>query len=83
MADTSITPEQLEKLLVYASGRLGTTPEQLKAAFRQNGLAGLSSALSPEEAGQAEAVLRDREKAAALMQNPDIQRLLIQLLGQG
>lgn len=83
MAETSLTPEQVEKLLVYASGRLGTTPEQLKAAFRRQGLAGLSAALSPEEAGQAEAVLRDREKAAALMQNPEVQRLLIQLLGNG
>ena len=81
MADTPFTPEQMEKLLAYASGRLGTTPEQLKAAFQQKGLAGLSAALSPEEVGQAETVLHDREKAARLMQDPAVQRLLIQLLG--
>ncbi|MBQ8683138.1 MAG: hypothetical protein IJ518_01310 [Clostridia bacterium] len=83
MAELSMTPEQMERLLVYASGRLGTTPEKLKAAFRQNGLAGLSAALTPEEAGRAEAVLGDREKAAALLQDPAVQRLLIQLLGNG
>ncbi len=83
MADTSFTPEQMEKLLAYASTRLGTTPEQLKATFQREGLAGLSATLSPEEQGQAAAVLRDREKAAALLQDPAVQRLLIQLLGNG
>ena len=81
MNDPSFTPEQLDKLLTYAGQRLGTTPEQLNEAFRQNGLRGISSALSPNEAAQAEALISDKDKAAALLQDPAIQRLLIQLLG--
>lgn len=71
------TPAQTEKLLQIAAAKLGTTPEELRAAFQQGGLKGLSAALSPQQAeklqnGQAEKLLGD----------PAIQRLLIQLLGQ-
>lgn len=81
MAQNAFTPEQLESLIAYASGRLGTTPERLKAAFQQGGLAGLSDALSPEEATKAEAMLRDKDAAARLMNDPQVQKLLAQLLG--
>ena len=83
MADVSFTPEQTEKLLVYAAGRLGIPPEQLREAFRQKGVAGLTATLHPEEAQQAAAVLQDREKVAALLQDPTVRRLLAQWLGQG
>lgn len=81
MNEPSFTPEQLDKLLAYAGQRLGTTPEKLKETFQKNGLKGLSSALSADEAAQAEALISDKDKAAALLQDPAIQRLLIQLLG--
>ena len=73
----SFAPAQMEKLLQVAAGRLGTTPEALRAAFQKGGLKGVSSALSPQQAqslqsGQAEKLLED----------PAVQRLLIQLLGQ-
>lgn len=82
MADISFTPEQLQKLLNYAGQRLGTTPEKLKAAFQQGGLSALSQALSPEEAAKAENLIQNKEQAEALLQDPAVQRLLIQLLGQ-
>ena len=71
------SPAQMEKLLAVAAAKLGTTPEGLRAAFEQGGLQGVSAALSPQQAeklhsGQAEQLLND----------PAIQRLLIQLLGQ-
>lgn len=71
------TPAQTEKMLQIAAGRLGTTPEALKAAFQQGGLKGLTASLPPQQAeklknGQAEKLLED----------PAVQRLLIQLLGQ-
>ena len=73
----SFTPAQMEKLLQVAAGRLGTTPDALRAAFQNGGLKGVSDALSPQQAkslqnGQAEKLLSD----------PAVQRLLIQLLGQ-
>lgn len=90
MAELSFTPEQMEKLLAYAGQRLGTTPEQLKAVFQQKGLAGLSDfaekavhsdRLTPEETAKTQALLQDKEKIAALMQDPAVQQLLSRLLG--
>ena len=78
---------QLEKLLEYASARLHTTPEALKAAFQQNGLYGLSQTagaegdLPPEIAAKAQALLQDKKKAAALLDSPEVQQLLRQLGG--
>ncbi len=78
---------QLEKLLEYASARLHTTPEALKTAFQQNGLYGLSQTagaegnLPPEVAAKAQALLQDKEKAAALLDSPEVQQLLRQLGG--
>lgn len=76
MSDNTINPAQLEQLLTYASRRLGSTPEQLKAAFEKGGLGGLSSALSAEQAAQAEEIIRNKEKAAQLLNDPQIRKLL-------
>ena len=73
----SFTPAQTEKLLQIAAAKLGTTPAQLKAAFEQGGLKGLSANLSPR---QAEALTNGQ--AERLLEDPAVQRLLIQLLGQ-
>ena len=81
MAQQPFTPEQLEKLVNYASRQLGTTPDQLRAAFQQGELSGLSNALSAEEASKAEALLKDKNAAAQLMNDPQVQKLLAQLLG--
>ncbi|MBQ5840824.1 MAG: hypothetical protein IIW40_02600 [Clostridia bacterium] len=80
MSDTSFSPEQLEKLMHYAAGRLGTTPEQLRRTVEQQGLAGLAGTLPPDEAAQAQALLGNREKANQLLQDPRVQQLLSQLL---
>ncbi len=82
MAQESFTPAQMEKLLQYASKQLGTSPEQLKMAFAQGGLEGVSASLSPAEAQKAEALIKDKEKAAQLMNSPAVQQLLKQLLGE-
>lgn len=73
----SFTPAQMEKLLKVAAGRLGTTPEQLKTAFQQGGLKGISDALPPQQAEKLQ-----NGQAEKLLQDPAVQRLLIQLLGQ-
>ena len=78
----AFSPEQMEQLVAYASRRLGTTPEQLKTAFQQGGLSALSGALTPAEASTAEALLKDKDAAAKLMNNPQVQKLLAQLLGE-
>lgn len=75
------TPAQMDKLLTVAAGRLGTTPEALRAAFQQGGLKGLSAALTPEQNAKAASMMGDGQ-AEQLLQDPAVQRLLIQLLGQ-
>ena len=81
MNDPSFSPEQMEKLLQLAAQRLGTNAQALRNAYQQGGLKGISSALSAEDAAKAESILSDKDKTAALLQDPAIQRLLIQLLG--
>lgn len=76
-----LTPAQIEKLLQMAAQRLGTSPEALRSAFQQGGLRGLSAALSPQQAAQVESIAGGKQ-AEQLLQDPSIQRLLIQLLGQ-
>ena len=73
----SFTPAQMEKLLQVAAGRLGTTPDALKAAFQQGGLKGVSASLPPRQAEQLQS-----GQAEKLLSDPAVQRLLIQLLGQ-
>lgn len=75
------TPAQTEKLLQVAAGRLGTTPEALRTAFQQGGLKGVSAALSPQQAEQAKAITESGQ-VEQLLNDPAVQRLLIQLLGQ-
>lgn len=82
----SITPEQLEALLRYASLRLHTTPEALTRAFQQNGLQGVAqqaadSGLSPETAAQMQALLQNQTQIAQLMEDPRVQELLQRLAG--
>ena len=74
---SQITPEQTEKLLALAAGRLGTTPDALRSTLQQNGLQG---ALSPENAARAAAVLQDKDKLTALLADPSVRRLLEQIL---
>ncbi len=75
------TPAQMEKLLQIAAAKLGTTPEGLKTAFQQGGLKGLSSALPPQQAEKMGAITKNGQ-AEKLLDDPAVQRLLIQLLGQ-
>lgn len=91
MTDSQFTPQQMERLIAYASGRLGTTPAQLKTIFQQEGVAGLAGlvgqshgepVITEKEAAQAHQLLRDKEKAAQLLNDPKVQSLLQQLLGE-
>ena len=75
------SPAQTEKLLQIAAAKMGTTPEALRAAFQQGGLKGISAALSPQQADKAKAIAENGQ-VEQLLQDPAIQRLLIQLLGQ-
>lgn len=83
----SITPEQMEALLRYASRRLNTTPEELARAFQQNGLHGLAqqakdSGLTPEQTAQMQTLLENQTQIAQLMNDPRVQELLRRLAGR-
>lgn len=80
---TQFTPEEMERLLHYASGRLDTSPEALKAAFARDGLYGLAKqaapALSKAEADEAQALLNDPQQLERLLNSPQIRQLLERL----
>lgn len=87
MAGNQFSPEQIEKLVTYASNRLGTTPEQLKALFQREGLAGLShladaTSMTADETAKAQDMIQNKEQAAKLMNDPRVQDLLRRLLGE-
>ncbi len=76
------SPAQMEALLQYAARRMNTTPEALKKAFQEGGLEGLfrqAGTLNGEDAARAQAALSDRQTAARLLQNPQVQQLLTKL----
>ena len=79
MSDKNITPDQMQALLKFASKKLGTTPEKLAETVQSGGLDGLSK-LSPDlpakDAGKIDEVLQ------ALLQTPEAQRLIEQILGK-
>ena len=75
---SQITPEQMEKLLTLAAGRLNTTPDALKQALQQHGVQG---ALSQQDVARAHAVLQDKEALSHLLADPSVRQLLSQLLG--
>lgn len=75
------TPAQMEKMLQVAAGRLGTTPEALKTAFQKDGLKGISASLPPQQAEKMGAITKNGQ-AEKLLDDPAVQRLLIQLLGK-
>lgn len=82
----AFSPQQLEKLLQYASLRLHTTPEALLEAFQQGGLYGLSQkaeddhALSPEIAAKIQELAQAPEQAAQLLNSPEVRQLIDRLL---
>ncbi len=78
MASSPLTPAQLEQLVSVAGKRLGITPEQLKAVFEQQGLAGIASLTGQAPADMT--AVDSKEKAAQLLNDPRIQALVQQLL---
>ena len=80
MGENKITQEQLQALMNYASKRLGTTPEKLAKTVQQGGIEGLTSSLSSQEASKVNEVLSDKKKAEQLLNSPEAQKLIQQLL---
>ena len=79
MNSPSLTPEQLQALLGYAAGRLGTTPQALAQTLHEGGLSALQSQLSPADDRILRQLLGDRAGAEAFLASPEMKALLAQL----
>lgn len=79
MGNAQLTPQQLEALLKFASGKLGISEEQLARTVQSGNIDNLG--LSPENNQKLEGLLGDRSNAEALLKSPQVQALLSQLLG--
>ena len=64
----SPTPEQLQALLNFAAGQLGTTPEQLQKTVQSTDMG---------------ALLNDPQKLEQLLKSPKAQAILRELGGNG
>lgn len=82
MSDFHLTAEQLARLTAMGKDRAGIPPDALQKALVQDDWSGLASLLSAEDTAKVRAVWQDKEKLAALMQDPAVQRLLEQLGGR-
>lgn len=80
MGENKITQEQMQALMNYASKRLGTTPDKLAKTVQKGGIEGLASSLSPQEASKVNEVLSNKKKAEQLLNSPEAQKLIQQLL---
>lgn len=65
---SSPTPEQLQALLAFAAGKLGTTPEQLQKTVQNTNVG---------------ALMNDPKKLEQLLKSPQAQALLREWGGNG
>ena len=75
MNEWNLSPQQAQKLLELAARRLSTDPETLRAALQRQDLQSLSSALPTE----LQSILGDKDKTAALLQDPTVRDVLSRL----
>lgn len=78
---SQITPEQLQALLKYASGRLGMTPEQLASTVQNGGLSALSDRAGAQNAQKITELARDPARLQQLIGSPEVQAFLSKLTG--
>ena len=76
MDPSSLSPQQLEALLRYASSRLNMTPEQLARTVQTGGLQALRAKLPPQKAAGLQALLGDGPQAEKWLKSPQVNRLL-------
>ena len=74
------TQAQLQALIQFASKRLGMTPEAFAKTIQNGDVSGLTANMKPEEAAKLNAVVSDKSTAEQVVQSPEAQKLIQQLL---
>lgn len=82
MDNNKLTEEQLQALVQFASKKLGTTPEKLAKTVQQGDFSSIASKMKPEGAAKLNALASDKGKAEKLVNSPEAQKLIQQLLHQ-
>ncbi len=78
MSEHSLTPQQLEALLTFASQKLGVSPQQLAKTIQSGDTGGLG--LSAENSKKLDGFLNNPGALDRLIQSPQAQQVLQQLL---
>ena len=81
MSDLHLTPEQVQRLAATVKGG-GIDPAAMNRALTEDDWSGLTAVLSAEDTAKVRAVWQDKEKLAALLDNPAVKQLLAQLGGR-
>lgn len=73
------TPAQMNALLQFASAKLGIPADQLAATVAKGGYEGLTASLSDNSRHTLETLVGDPSQMQALLNSPQVRRLLEQL----
>lgn len=78
----NFSQQQLNQLLQMASKKMGTTPEELQKKLQSNQLNDTLKGMSKEDAAKVQQVLNNPMLAKQLLNSPQAQTILKNLMGE-
>lgn len=78
----NFSERQLNQLLQMASKKMGTTPEELKRKLSTNNVQDTLKGMSPNDAAKVQQVLSNPALAKQLLNSPQAQAILKNMMGE-
>ena len=78
----NFSEKQLNQLLQMASKKMGTTPEELKRKLSTNNVQDTLKGMSPNDAAKVQQVLSNPTLAKQLLNSPQAQAILKNMMGE-
>ena len=78
----NFSEKQLNQLLQLASRKMGTTPEELKRRLNTNNVQDTLKGMSPDDAAKVRQVLSDPALVKQLLNSPQAQAVLKNMMGE-
>lgn len=76
MNNPNLPDDKMNALLGLAAGKLGKSPEEIKAQMESGNVDSLTAGLDPKTQARINGLLQDPKQLEALLQNPALQKLL-------
>lgn len=81
MNNLNLSDDKLNTMLGIVGKKLGQDPEQLKQQLEQGKLDNVLSNMNPKTAGQINGLLQNPKALEAMLNNPQVQGMLSNMLG--